>query len=207
MSDYILWMRYNRETKSTQFDCPTLTASFNAFLFTRKIWLDHSNVSKLFSTTEKKKLTLQYFSVTLGICTANSNIQESSSFSPIFGDSSAIWHKHWKTQKNFLQAVISNLFGFLIQQLAATLELTGGRALQGFSLLDTQKCTRHKQLPGNAPRVQPFCYTTLQQASPFNKYTIHKINFNLALLVFCWLHLLPQGVGKAGTFLHQAQFI
>lgn len=46
--------------------------------------LDHSNVSKLFSTSEMKKLTLQYFSVTLDICTANSNIQESSSFSLIF---------------------------------------------------------------------------------------------------------------------------
>lgn len=99
--------------------------------------LDHSNVSKLFPTSETKKLTLQYFSVTLGICTANSNIQESSSFSLIFWDSSAIWHKHWKTKKNqksLLQAVISNLFGFLIQQLAATLQLTGGRALQGFIL-------------------------------------------------------------------------
>lgn len=98
--------------------------------------LDHSNVSKLFSTSEKKKLTLQYFSETLGICTANSNIQESS-LSLIFWDSSAIWHKHWKTQKNqksLPQAVISNLFGFLIQQLAATLQLTGGRAFQGFAL-------------------------------------------------------------------------
>lgn len=34
----VLWTNYNRKTKSTQFNCPTLAASFNAFLFTRKIW-------------------------------------------------------------------------------------------------------------------------------------------------------------------------
>lgn len=110
--------------------------------------LDHSNVSKLFSTSEMEKLTQQYFSVTLSIRTANSNIQEPSSFSLIFWDSSAIWHKHWKTQKNqkgFLQAVISNLFGFLIQQLAATLQLTRGRALQGFAL-----CQIHRSVTGTS---------------------------------------------------------
>lgn len=34
----VLWISYNRKTKSTQFNCPTPTASFDAFLFTRKIW-------------------------------------------------------------------------------------------------------------------------------------------------------------------------
>ena len=36
--DDVLWFSYNTETKSTQFNCPTLAVSFNAFLFTRKIW-------------------------------------------------------------------------------------------------------------------------------------------------------------------------
>lgn len=36
--DDIIWFSYNTETKSTQFNCPTLATSFNAFVSTRKIW-------------------------------------------------------------------------------------------------------------------------------------------------------------------------
>lgn len=84
--------------------------------------LDHSNVSKLFSTSEKKKLMLQYFSRTLGICIANSNIQKSSSFS-LLDFLELIWYSAQTLEDPEESSASSqiNLFNLLIQQTVATL--------------------------------------------------------------------------------------
>lgn len=127
--------------------------------------LDHSNVSKLFSTSEKKKLTLQYFSVTLGICTANSNIQESSSFSLIFLGLICYLAQTLEDPEELEESSASSHIKpvwFLDSAIGSHTSTHRKESIPGLcSLLDTQKCNRHKQLPGNTPRVQPSCYTTL----------------------------------------------
>lgn len=126
--------------------------------------LDHSNVSKLFPTSEMKRLTLQYFSVTLGICTANSNSRI------IFFQPDFLGLICYLTQTSEdpeepeeLSASGSIKPVWFLDSVTGSHTSTHRReSTPGiYCLLGTQKCNRHKQLPGNAPRVQPFCYTTL----------------------------------------------
>lgn len=107
--DYILWFSYNAETKFIQFNHPNTSCLLQCIpLHQTKTELDHSNDFKLFSTSEKKKLTPQYFPGTLGISIAKSNIQISSYFSlpDFFGAHLIFGTNNWKTQKSCLMQVV-----------------------------------------------------------------------------------------------------
>ncbi|KAI1233025.1 hypothetical protein IHE44_0006215, partial [Lamprotornis superbus] len=90
-------------------------------------------------------------------------------------------------QTQQLQEITAKLCCHLLEaqpQLAATLELTGGRALQGFPLFAIQKCNRHKQLPGNAP---------WKRNENVNRTEAQKLlNQQLVLLINTNCHRLPK---------------